>query len=129
MNLETYKSLEGRIGRQTWWLSQIVMGLVMLIPYGIIVGTLYATTDTSVPEPFPSTLGLLVAGVLGLVMVIALFWASIAINTKRWHDHEKSGWYQLLGLVPFVNIWVFIKTGFLRGTEGPNKYGPDPIAD
>jgi uncharacterized membrane protein YhaH (DUF805 family) len=26
-------------------------------------------------------------------------------------------------------IWWIVDCGFLRGTEGPNTYGPDPIAD
>jgi uncharacterized membrane protein YhaH (DUF805 family) len=28
-----------------------------------------------------------------------------------------------------VGIWAFVELGCLRGTIGPNSYGPDPIAD
>ena len=129
MNLETFKSFEGRIGRQTWWLSQIVMALVMLIPYAVIGGIVFLTTDNSGPQPVPSIPALIVASIVGLIVIVAAIWAGVAINAKRWHDHGNSGWYQLWSLVPFVNIWAFIKTGFLRGTEGPNKYGADPIVD
>jgi uncharacterized membrane protein YhaH (DUF805 family) len=24
-------------------------------------------------------------------------------------------------------MWLFIEIGFLRGTQGPNRYGPDPL--
>jgi uncharacterized membrane protein YhaH (DUF805 family) len=27
-----------------------------------------------------------------------------------------------------VMIWAIVELGFLRGTRGPNKYGPDPIS-
>lgn len=128
-DLNTYKSFEGRIGRQTWWLSQLLMSIILMIPYGIAMGIMFATTDTSGPEPQPSGLGLAVGGLIMLVVFVAAIWASLAINVKRWHDRNKSGWWVLLSLVPLANIWAFIETGFLRGTEGPNNYGPDPIAE
>ncbi len=28
-----------------------------------------------------------------------------------------------------IGLWALVELGFLRGTEGPNNYGPDPIAD
>ncbi len=27
-----------------------------------------------------------------------------------------------------LGIWLFLEIGFLRGTEGPNSYGPDPLS-
>lgn len=34
-----------------------------------------------------------------------------------------------LSLVTFVfGVWFFIELGFLKGTQGPNLYGPDPLA-
>ena len=27
-----------------------------------------------------------------------------------------------------VALWFLIELGFLRGTEGDNRYGPDPLA-
>ncbi len=129
MNMQTFTSMEGRIGRMTWWLSQLVMSLVMIIPYGLIIGILYATTDFTVPEPKPSGLGIAMASIIGVILFVVIIWSSIVINAKRWHDHGKSGWMQLLAMIPFVNIWVFIKCGFLRGTEGPNQYGNDPVGN
>jgi uncharacterized membrane protein YhaH (DUF805 family) len=38
-------------------------------------------------------------------------------------------WFLLVGIIPLVNLWVLIELGFLRGTPGPNRYGPDPLAD
>jgi uncharacterized membrane protein YhaH (DUF805 family) len=25
-------------------------------------------------------------------------------------------------------LWLVIEIGFLKGTQGPNRYGPDPLA-
>jgi len=34
-----------------------------------------------------------------------------------------------IGLVAFVlSVWSFVETFCLRGTGGPNRFGPDPLA-
>ena len=33
----------------------------------------------------------------------------------------------LLLFVPLVNLWPVVELLFLRGTVGPNQYGPDPV--
>jgi uncharacterized membrane protein YhaH (DUF805 family) len=38
------------------------------------------------------------------------------------------GWLSSAFLI-VVGIWALIELGFLRGTDGQNQYGPDPIAD
>ncbi|MGI8570820.1 MAG: DUF805 domain-containing protein [Methylocella sp.] len=39
----------------------------------------------------------------------------------------------VMQLIPFVVVigwlWYFIETGFLRGTKGPNEYGPDLLVE
>ncbi len=48
---------------------------------------------------------------------------------KRYHDRNKSGWWVLIVFVPVIGgLWYLIECGFLRGTPGPNNYGPDPLA-
>jgi len=33
-----------------------------------------------------------------------------------------------LSLLSFaISIWAIVVLGFLRGTRGPNRYGPDPL--
>lgn len=65
-----------------------------------------------------------------LIVNLLLVWPALAISVKRWHDRGKSGWWVLLNLVPVVGwLWALIENGFLRGTDGPNRYGPDPLAD
>jgi uncharacterized membrane protein YhaH (DUF805 family) len=34
----------------------------------------------------------------------------------------------IVGLITVaITIWFFIEFGCMRGTVGPNKYGPDPV--
>jgi len=48
---------------------------------------------------------------------------------KRYHDRDKSGWWVLIIFLPVIGaLWYLIECGFLRGTDGNNAYGPDPLA-
>ncbi|MBW7961706.1 DUF805 domain-containing protein [Bradyrhizobium sp. BR 10261] len=83
-----------------------------------------------------------------------LLWIYLAIVVKRLHDRDKSAWWLLAYFVlPGLykqfeerlpdSYWVlplalasavltlsaFVETGFLRGTIGPNRFGPDPEAE
>ena len=60
---------------------------------------------------------------LGYIIMLVLLWPSLAVQIKRWHDRDKSGWWQLISLVPIAGpIWAFIELGFLPGTSGANRY-------
>jgi uncharacterized membrane protein YhaH (DUF805 family) len=70
------------------------------------------------PEPVP------------LLPIFAVF-VAVAIPTLvaavgRLHDLDRSGWWLLLNLVPFVNLAFGIYLLVAPGTEGPNRFGPDP---
>lgn len=107
-------SLNGRISRGKLWLYEA--GLFNLIYFSfLIIGYLAAGEK-----------GIMVGLVAGLLL---LFWPWIALHVKRAHDRNHSGAYVLFSFIPLVNIWFGIEAYFLRGTEGPNAYGPDPLAD
>jgi len=67
----------------------------------------------------------LIFGVFGLVM-LGLLIPSIAVTFRRLHDTNRSAWWLLIGLVPFLGALVLLVFYFLDGTPGPNKFGPDP---
>lgn len=92
-----------------------------------------------------------------LVVILPVWWASIVISIKRLHDRNISAFWLLpmvlwagvgnglmilnleifhivqslifvLGLiVMLINLWLGINIYFLRGTKGPNRFGPDPL--
>jgi uncharacterized membrane protein YhaH (DUF805 family) len=97
----------------------------------------------------PSDTISLVANLLGMPV---LLWIVFATSIKRLHDRDRSGWW----IVPFfvlpnfsedlmhwlphsylrpllhvamliVWIWGLVEMGFLRGTQGTNRFGPDPL--
>lgn len=55
-------------------------------------------------------------------------WFSLTINIKRWHDHDKSAWFVLIHFIPVVgSLIAFFVLGFLRGTNGSNRFGDDTL--
>ena len=67
-------------------------------------------------------------GIVGLIISIASIYFALAVYAKRWHDRNKSGWWTLIALVPFIGaIWLIVELGILEGTRGANQYGPDPL--
>ena len=62
--------------------------------------------------------------VLYLVTGLTIFLVSAALNARRLHDIGKSGWWQLLSLIPLIgSLILFI--WFLRPSDGDNQYGPE----
>ena len=62
-----------------------------------------------------------------LLAMIPMAWIGLAIQVKRWHDRNKSGWWCLIALVPYIGgLWQLVECGFLPGTQGRNDYGEDP---
>jgi uncharacterized membrane protein YhaH (DUF805 family) len=110
-------SFEGRIPRRQYWAAT---GLFFLVAFaaGLIVPIF---EHAGVLDASPAWLVLLVP--LGFFAV----WIGFAVGIKRWHDRDKSGWWVLIGVIPYIGaIWQLIECGCLRGTEGPNRFGGDP---
>jgi uncharacterized membrane protein YhaH (DUF805 family) len=67
--------------------------------------------------------------VLALIIVLVLLVASSMLAIKRFHDRDKSGWFVLISFIPVIGpIWLLIELGFLRGSAGDNRFGPDRLA-
>lgn len=63
-----------------------------------------------------------------LPLLLAAFYANIVLGIKRCHDRDKAGWFLLLNFVPLVNLWPLIELTFIKGDEGDNRFGADPLA-
>lgn len=127
MNLQTFTSFDGRIPRMAFWLGVLVLLIVQWVLMAVFGGMSVMTMDMTDPAAAEQAM----ANMWPIYIIGLLFlWPSLAIYAKRWHDRDKSGWWSLILLVPIIGFfWVLIECGFLRGTEGPNRFGPDPVAD
>ncbi len=116
---------QGRANRAKWWLVALAIFVVEAIVFAAIFG---AATVSGDPERAASAIGP-IAGIVILVLVVLATWIHVAVAVKRYHDRNKSGWWVLIVFVPVIGgLWYLIECGFLRGTPGRNRYGPDPLA-
>ena len=107
-------SFEGRISRQPFWIAVLVLW-VASIAASIVTIILFGPQSTATYA---------IQAIIGLVFL----WPSLAVAVKRYHDRDKSGWWTLIVFIPLIGIiWYIIELGFLRGTPGPNRFGPDPL--
>lgn len=116
-------SFEGRISRSTWWMKYILpyfgIYIAMIIADGII-GTNYVIDEYSGQS----------MGLLTMLWGLANIWFGLAAGAKRCHDRNRSGWFQAIVLIPIIGgLWLLIELGFLRGTDGPNRFGPNPVTE
>ena len=110
-------SFEGRIRRLHYWMASIGAGLTVGVIGSVLIGFSGIATGH-----FNPIVGLLLAVIYG-----ADIWIGIALGVKRAHDRDKSGWFLLIALIPFIGaIWLLVELGFLDGTPGPNKFGESP---
>lgn len=107
-------SFEGRINRGTLW------KYIILLIIGYVIASFFwaASIDTFTGEP----------GGFMMILAILIWLAMIPLNlsmcVRRWHDLDKSGWWILIGLVPFIGgLYSFVMLGFVAGTDGRNSYG------
>ena len=147
----------GRINRLRYWQFSLLSGLyflamgVIAVPY-MIIGHRDSMTVGEDLSPFG-----VITMICVFAIVVALFVSIFAIYVKRLHDRNKSAWWLVpfvilpllldmitaphkgttlppllalpVSLVAFgLSIWALIEVGFLRGTNGPNRFGRDPLA-
>jgi len=110
--LTRYAQFTGRAGRSEFWWFQL---FIMIISIPLYLLSFYAGYSGS------QGLALVITG-LGVVMWLAFVLPSIAATIRRLHDTDRSGWWLLLGFVPFVSL-VLLVFLLLPGTPGGNRFG------
>lgn len=109
-------SFNGRINRAKYWLYAVVAAVAVFVAQ--VAMTLSAN---EAGEPNPMILAIYI------VVMLAVFWFGLTMAVKRFHDRNRSGWFYLLFLVPVLSIWPLAEALFLKGVEGPNRFGDDPL--
>ncbi len=59
------------------------------------------------------------------IYTLAVLVPSLAVGTRRLHDIGKSGWWQLIILIPVIG-WILIVVWFATDSKEDNKYGENP---
>jgi uncharacterized membrane protein YhaH (DUF805 family) len=148
-------TFRGRIGRGQYWTAvaiYIAISIVLIALGFIMFGNSILALSG---EDSDGVIAGLVSKGIGFFLILVLVYipmmiSGIFVGIKRLHDRNKSGWWLLLfyfgpmvlgwigsaigpewlfSLAGFaISIWMLVELGFLRGTIGPNQYGPDPVS-
>ncbi len=65
-------------------------------------------------------------GILTTIYGILVFLPWWAVQFRRLHDTDRSAWWALLFLIPFIGWLIIIVFNCQAGTPGENRFGPDP---
>ncbi len=104
--LKKYAVFSGRARRKEYWMFVLIATLISIataaIDYfigGQLINSLYS---------------------------LAILLPSIAVGARRLHDTGRSGWWQLLALIPIIG-WILLIIFYVKeGHEDDNDYGSNP---
>ena len=113
--LKRYADFSGRSRRKEYWMFILgyTVSLIALAILALLLGG----------QPSGGTSLMVI--LLGLLVLLLLV-PSLAVQVRRFHDQDKSGWLVLLNFIPYVGGLIVLVFMCLEGTRGDNRFGPDP---
>lgn len=117
--IKRFLDFHGRAGRSEYWyavLGVLVFSLLYAILGGLLVGLLFSGRAEA---------GAVGAVLLYLPLILFVLYSiipQIAVMVRRLHDIGLSGWFYLIGFVPYVG-GLFLFVCAVIPSTGPNKWG------
>jgi uncharacterized membrane protein YhaH (DUF805 family) len=119
MPLRRYADFSGRSRRKEYWMFTLGIIIVSVVLSLLLVGGMDFNNGGF------GAMGGLSLGIL-IVFTLAILIPALAVQVRRFHDQDKSGWFVLLNFLPYVGGIIVLVMMCLEGTRGPNRFGPDP---
>lgn len=117
--LKRYADFQGRSRRLEYWMFTL---FVLLCALALMAVVFVLTGFGSSGSGMLSTTFIVIFGLAYLAILVP----SIAVQVRRFHDRDMSGWFVLLNFIPYVGGLIVFVFMLLEGTRGPNRFGPDP---
>ncbi|MDH6112409.1 uncharacterized membrane protein YhaH (DUF805 family) [Kitasatospora sp. MAP12-15] len=105
--LKNYAGFSGRARRKEYWMF-----------------TLFNTIAMVVAEIIDAVLG--TTGIITGIYVLAVLLPMLAVAVRRLHDTGRSGWWLLIGAIPFIGGIILLVFTVSDGQPSDNQYGPNP---
>lgn len=109
--LKNYVGFRGRARRKEYWMF-ILVNIIFTFVLGLLdkmLGWQRAGGE----------------GILTTIYGILVFLPWWAVQFRRLHDTDRSAWWALLFLIPFIGWLIIIVFNCQAGTPGENRFGPD----
>ena len=104
-----YAGFYGRAPRSEYWF--FVLSYMLLVLAVATVGFMLGP------------IGFIALGILFLAVLLP----SLAVQVRRLHDTDSSGWWLLLALIPYLGAFIMVVWFCIPGTKGKNRFGMDPL--
>ncbi len=139
-----YLSSDGRIGRKSYWIAGIAMAVVSIFVSVLLQNMLAGTALLVAAIIWQLVLSYPVyhlmakrfqdrnkSASIALYVIIAFFILTVItlVTTPPPGQMPGAGMMIASFAILALGIWLLVELGFLRGTIGPNKYGPDPVGN
>ena len=112
--LRNYAQFGGRARRREYWMFTLITTVIMLAAALAGLGLFAAAKPLGI-----------VVFVLDIAYALATVVPTLAVAIRRLHDSGLSGWWYLVGFVPYVGGIVLLVLCCLDSADD-NKYGPNP---
>jgi len=99
-----YSNFDGRASRSEYWWFALFM---------VLGSSISSIVDDS--------------GIFYMIFTLAILLPSLAVGARRLHDIGKSGWWQLLGLIPILGTIILIIFFVQKPQVGDNQYGHEIV--
>ena len=102
--LKKYADFTGRARRKEYWMFVLIYTIISFV------------------------LAVLGLDIISMIVGLALLVPSISIAARRLHDTGRTGWWQLIVLIPLISFIVLI-VFLAQDSHDANDYGVNPKAD
>jgi len=103
--LKKYAEFTGRASRTQYW---------MFILFYLLIYIGFSVLDAFIGQE-----------ILSILYSLALLLPSISVATRRLHDTGRSGWWQLIVLIPIIGLIILI-VFLVQDSHEDNEYGENP---
>ncbi|MFV0290643.1 MAG: DUF805 domain-containing protein [Mangrovibacterium sp.] len=107
-----YANFKGRASVKQYWMFVLFYAIILIA--GAILDNVLGMTMAGTPY-----------GTCYFIAALALALPQLGLAVRRLHDSNKSGWFMLLAIIPFANLYL-IYLLIKGGDFGANKYG-EPV--
>ena len=110
-----YCDYASRSRRSEYWFF-VLFDFLVIFAVGLIFGVIFGLIGIVQVVP----------AIVAIVELVLFFGFMLPLSVRRLHDTGKSGWFILLGLIPFVGGIILLIFFCLVSQPETNEYGPSP---
>lgn len=131
--LQFFFAYKGRLNRQRYIIFVIGSTILSYLLYGItlmMTGNYDEMFTLSFTTAHAASVSLMPIDYFTMAIGAIQTVAGVTMAIRRLHDMNRTGWWMLAVFIPLIGgfaLMIFLL--FVKGTEGDNKYGRDPLTE